>query len=61
MKEQFCVIVGGPIEGFRVYGPFSDSTIAGDWAEEVLSRPPWYKGAKPWWVTKLESKDDNQT
>jgi hypothetical protein len=45
-NSNFCVIVGDPIGGIRIYGPFYDSDSAMEWAEHNAE-------ASNWWVTEL--------
>lgn len=48
-NNQFCVIIGDPIDGVTIYGPFLSSEDAIEWAEQFVS------GTQNWWVTQLHS------
>ena len=47
--NNFCVIIGDPIDGITVYGPFLSGVDAMEWAEQFVS------GTQNWWVTELHS------
>lgn len=47
--NNFCVIIGDPIDGITVYGPFLSGEDAVEWAEQFAS------GTQNWWVTELHS------
>jgi hypothetical protein len=46
--EPTLVIVGGPIGGFKYFGPFAGEEIANRFADEV-------HGHDTWWMTPLET------
>lgn len=47
------VVVGNPIDGFYIIGPFSDADIADDWAEDRTDDIPG-----SWWVVTLQTPED---
>jgi hypothetical protein len=47
-EPVFCIIVGDPIDGITVHGPFFDSDDAVEWAERFTSD-------QHWWVTEIHS------
>lgn len=42
----YCVLIGNPIDGLIVTGPFLTQDVALEWAEE--------NGGDEWWVAELE-------
>jgi len=46
---MFCVIVGDPLSGITVYGPFSNSSDATEWATDHIAYDANF------WVTELKS------
>ena len=46
------VIIGNPIDGFSIVGPFATFDEAVEWASTDLVTN------EPWWATKLESPSD---
>ncbi len=46
------VIIGNPIDGFSIIGPFSTFDEAVEWASTDLA------SNEPWWAMKLESPSD---
>jgi len=39
---MFCLVVGSPIDGLRVYGPFDDHDLALSVAEQGFRDEPWF-------------------
>lgn len=44
-EQQWIIVTGDPIIGFKYYGPFNDSDIAVRFGED--------KGATDWWLVTL--------
>ncbi len=45
---MFIVLMGGPLEGFSIFGPFDSQLKAEEWAEKEF-------GKNCWWAVELES------
>lgn len=39
---QYVVLVGNPLDGTSVYGPFNDANDAGDWAGDEMRNETWW-------------------
>ena len=48
IDEAYAVIVGNPLDGTTIFGPFDSYNDAHNWAENI----PEY------WVTRLENPDE---
>ena len=46
--DSHVVIVGNPVDGIRIYGPFETFNDAHNWAD----------GTDEYWITELEAIDD---
>ena len=47
MKEQYVIVIGNPVDGIKLQGPFTSQEEAIAFAEEELAV------VDSWWVTKL--------
>lgn len=48
IDEKIVVIVGNPLDGVQVFGPFNSWNDAHNWAD----------GVNEYWITRLENPDD---
>lgn len=39
---MFVVLVGNPIDGMTIHGPFEDGNEAGDWAQSEFQDDTWW-------------------
>ncbi len=39
------VVVGDPINGITIYGPFKDAEDAISWAQSEVTKEPWWTAA----------------
>ena len=50
MDSEWVVILGNPVDGFNIVGPFKNHMDAMTWAEAICG---------DWWITTLEDPDDD--
>lgn len=46
--DNWIVIIGNPLDGFDIYGPFLEQETALEFAE-------LQNGGREWWITKLKA------
>ena len=52
MKEQYVIVIGNPVDGIKLQGPFASQEDAIDFAtEEPVVNDSW-------WITKLYSPSE---
>lgn len=44
---MFVVIVGNPIDGLLLYGPFNEKNTAADWASDNVGADWWIAAVSP--------------
>ena len=49
MNSEWVVVLGNPVDGISIHGPFKNHMDAMTWAE----------GFEDWWITTLEDPDDD--
>jgi hypothetical protein len=49
-----AIVIGGPIDGFRLVGPFNHAPEALEWANFSLLSP------HSWWITPLEDPAEQE-
>lgn len=47
MNEAYVVIVGNPLDGTNIFGPFDSYNDAHNWAENL----------EEYWITRMENPD----
>ena len=50
-SEEWVVVLGNPVDGISIYGPFKNSMDAMTWAEKDPDGD--------WWVTPLKDPDND--